>query len=269
MRQFASARGARVHGRRAPARACSSADSVACVGVGARRSPSVVASEMERCYSLVERCGRGIVWLGSSRAEPAPAGAPAAGHYERSFDLAQRAHALLGGTAWSGAGPGLMRAVSEGAVAAGRPAAGFKILFGEAQQAAGADGFQHPYLSRDMYEVVEFFSARKHGLVDAGVRHEASERTAFVCLPGGLGTLDEFFEVVCLSQLSRLEGKGSSLALPPCLLMNYDGCYDGVEQLVRDAERFGYLKVGEAAPHFEVCRSNDEAIALLADFYGL
>ena len=39
------------------------------------------------------------------------------------------------------------------------------------------------------------YSCRALGLCFAGVRMKAEDRTAYIFLPGGLGTLDEFFEV--------------------------------------------------------------------------
>jgi uncharacterized protein (TIGR00730 family) len=41
---------------------------------------------------------------------------------------------------------------------------------------------------------------------------------AFIALPGGLGTIEEFFEVLCWSQLG--------LHTKPCGLLNVDGYYD-------------------------------------------
>jgi hypothetical protein len=63
---------------------------------------------------------------------------------------------------------------------------------------------KNPYLPADNYHAASFFSARKHGLVDAGVRVKETDRTVFVALPGGVGTLDEFFEVLALIQLRRI-----------------------------------------------------------------
>ena len=41
---------------------------------------------------------------------------------------------------------------------------------------------------------------------------------AFIALPGGYGTLDEFFEIVTWAQLN--------IHSKPCLLINVDDCFD-------------------------------------------
>ena len=48
----------------------------------------------------------------------------------------------------------------------------------------------------------------------------ASLSNAFVALPGGYGTLDEFFEIVTWAQLGIHSG--------PCILINTDGDYDSL-----------------------------------------
>lgn len=110
-----------------------------------------------------------------------------------------------------------------------------------------------------------FFSARKHGLVDAVVRNTASERTAMVALPGGIGTLDEIFEILALIQLERI----GSLFPVPLLLMNYDSFYSKLLSFLDDCEDWGTLSKGEIAALWKVCNDNSEALEYLAEFYSL
>lgn len=110
-----------------------------------------------------------------------------------------------------------------------------------------------------------FFSARKHGLVDAAVRATSSDRTAVVGLPGGIGTLDEIFEILALIQLERI---GSSLPVP-FILMNYDSFYSKLLDFLDDGEGWGTVGKGEVAALWKVCNTNSEALAYLAEFYSL
>ena len=117
--------------------------------------------------------------------------------------------------------PYMMEAVTPVGIAAGKLLAGFMIQL----EAGGIrqETRRRPYLPDDVYYTASFFSARKHGLVDAGVRNAPTDRTAFFALPGGVGTLDEIFAVLALVQPRRI---GSAEPVP-FLVMNYDGCYDG------------------------------------------
>jgi uncharacterized protein (TIGR00730 family) len=62
----------------------------------------------------------------------------------------------------------------------------------------------------------------------------ASLADAFVALPGGYGTLDEFFEVVTWAQL-RIHRK-------PCVLINTAGYYDPLMRFLDHAIRQGFVK---------------------------
>ena len=110
-----------------------------------------------------------------------------------------------------------------------------------------------------------FFSARKHGLVDAAVRASKQDRTAVIVLPGGIGTLDEAFEILALIQLERI---GSALHVP-FLLMNYDSFYSKLLDFLDVCEDWGTVSKGEVSSLWKVCNSNSEALAYLEDFYDI
>lgn len=221
-----------------------------------RTSPLQVNKEIQRCYELINRLGRGVVYLGSARLggdHP---------HYKQSLELAREVANLLDCTSWSGVGPGLMDAVNQGALEAGKVVGGFKI----AKEAGEwtATNF-HPYLPSDTYLTCRFFSARKHGLVDAAVRASASDRTAVIALPGGIGTLDEIFEILTLIQLERI---GSVLPVP-FILMNYDSFYTKLLEFLDQCKDNGTVAEGEVQSLWKVCDNNLEALTYLAEFYDL
>jgi len=114
-------------------------------------------------------------------------------------------------------------------------------------------------------QTYRFFSARKHGFVDAAVRNNSSDRTAVIALPGGIGTLDEMFEILSLIQLQRI---GSQLTIP-VLLMNYDAYYSKLLDFLGDIEHWGNLAKGEVESLWKVFENNQEALAYLARFYDL
>ena len=56
----------------------------------------------------------------------------------------------------------------------------------------------------------------------------------FVVLPGGIGTYDEFFEVITLRQLG--------FHAKPCGLLDVNGFYEPLKQLLDKAEQEGFMK---------------------------
>ncbi|MFB3855468.1 MAG: TIGR00730 family Rossman fold protein [Vicinamibacterales bacterium] len=62
---------------------------------------------------------------------------------------------------------------------------------------------------------------------------------AFIALPGGYGTLDEFCEILSWSQLG--------LHQKPCGILNVDGYYDGLLGLFDHAVREGFLQAEHRA----------------------
>uniref|UniRef100_A0A1D1XKT9 Putative cytokinin riboside 5'-monophosphate phosphoribohydrolase LOGL5 n=1 Tax=Anthurium amnicola TaxID=1678845 RepID=A0A1D1XKT9_9ARAE len=221
-----------------------------------RTSPDEVKEEIKKCYKLIQRLGRGVIYLGSSRVK---ADHP---HYLQAMELGREIAKLLDCTTWSGVGPGLMDAATRGALSARKPVGGFKIAR-EADEWTSSNF--HSYLPSNAYLTCRFFSARKHGLVDAAVRNSPSDRTAVVAFPGGVGTLDEVFEILALIQLERI---GSELPIP-FLLMNYNSFYTKLLGFLDECEKWGTVAKGEIASLWKVCDGNFEALEYLADFYDL
>ena len=81
----------------------------------------------------------------------------------------------------------------------------------------------------------------------------------FVVLPGGLGTLDEFFEVVTMTQLD--------VHKKPVILINSDGFFEPLLALIKTTIDNGYAKP-EIAELYRVAANADEAIALAATLLG-
>lgn len=93
------------------------------------------------------------------------------------------------------------------------------------------------------YLVVESMHARKQLM--------AERSDAFCALPGGIGTLDETFEIITWRQL-KLHDK-------PIILVNIDGFWDPLLRLIEHQTAEGYLRGGKAGL-FEVVERVDQVL---------
>jgi uncharacterized protein (TIGR00730 family) len=158
---------------------------------------------------------RVAVFMGSSPGTPQ--------HREAAVALAEGLVARDVGIVYGGATVGLMGVLADAALAAG----------GEVVGVIPRDLFDREVPHRGVTRLVEVDSmhARKARMAELA--------DAFVALPGGVGTLEELFEVFTW-QLLGLHAK-------PVLLLDPDGFYDPlVEQLDRIVEQ-GYLSAGKRA----------------------
>ena len=142
--------------------------------------------------------------------------------------FAAAAHELGGALARAGIGivygggrVGLMGTVADAALAAGGEVIGVIPRFLEEREVA--------HREVDL-RIVDSMHERKTLMAELS--------TAFVALPGGFGTFEEFFEIVTWVQLGLIEA--------PCLLINVGGYFDPLA-LVDGARRNGFVTEGTRA----------------------
>ena len=81
---------------------------------------------------------------------------------------------------------------------------------------------------------------------------------AFVALPGGLGTFEEFFEIVCGKQLGYHN--------KPIVLLNVDGYYDPLLKMIAHGLELNFVRPRAAQLYF-VASSVEAAIDHLRDYH--
>jgi len=222
-----------------------------------RKSAAAMHREILKVYDLIEKEGRGVVYFGSARTKPGEK------YYDQLLDLGREVSALLGSTAWTGAGPGQMEASLVGAKQAGVNVAGIKIQLDNKESTFEQE--INPLLSEENCVKCEYFGPRKIGLVDAAMRKTEEDRTAIIVTPGGIGTLDEFFEFI---NIKSLEKDGSNIPVP-VIVMSYDGFYDDlyawlVQRCVAENTVSDFQ-----LDTFHFVRSNEEALEILAEEYKI
>ena len=139
-----------------------------------------IMAEFVDGFEDLSQLGPAISIFGSSRAKP----------NDENYKKAEKLARLLvkeGYAIITGAGPGIMEAANKGAYEAGGESIGLNIQLPFIQK-------PNPYIKTKL-EFRYFFCRRVMFVKYA---------RAFVMLPGGYGTLDEFFEIITLIQTQKI-----------------------------------------------------------------
>jgi len=165
----------------------------------------------------------------------ASADAPARPYFdaarELGAELAQRGHVLVFG----GGRGGLMGACAEGAAAQGGEIVGIAPRFFD------EPGILYDRCTRLIY--TETLRERKQRMEE--------ESDAFVVLPGGIGTWEEFFETLTLKQLGR--------HAKPMAVLNTLGYYERMLDMLRSAADGGFMSRA-CLRLFGLCATPSEAL---------
>jgi uncharacterized protein (TIGR00730 family) len=140
-----------------------------------------VMRDFLRGYRALHFVGPCVTVFGSARIQPDDS------HYELALKMGA-AIARLGFTVMTGGGPGIMEAANRGAKEVGGRSVGCNIQLPFEQSS-------NIYLDRCVR--LHYFFVRKALLIKYSY--------AFVVMPGGVGTLDEFFEALTLIQNGKIK----------------------------------------------------------------
>jgi uncharacterized protein (TIGR00730 family) len=166
------------------------------------------------------------------------------------WEQTRKVAASLADKGWmiiTGAGPGIMQAGMEGAGRENSIGVSIRLPF---EQGA------NPIIAGDeKYVSMKYFFTRKLMLV--------KESRAFVCLPGGFGTLDETFELLTLTQT----GKGM-----PVPIVFLDTAGDDYWERVHEFVEQELVSRGLVAPGdttlYRITNSSEEAVEEIERFYA-
>lgn len=199
-------------------------------------------AEMREAYEMFQPYlgERKVAIFGSARTRPD----------DPLYAQAREVARLLADEDWmviTGAGPGIMQAAMEGAGRDRSIGVSIRLPF---EQGA------NPVIAGDTkYVSMKYFFTRKLMLI--------KEAKAFVCLPGGFGTLDETFELLTLTQT----GKGVPV---PIVLLDTPGdpYWEAVAGFIDEQLVSRQLVRPDDAHLYFLTESAEEAVAEIRRFYA-
>ena len=142
-----------------------------------------IMGELVEGYEKLSQLGPCVSIFGSARTKPDNK------FYKETVEISESI-VKLGLGVITGGGPGIMEAANKGAQKAGGVSVGLNIDLPHEQM-------PNPFIDSDKVIDFDYFFVRKVMFVRYA--------QAFVVMPGGFGTLDEFFEAITLIQTHKIE----------------------------------------------------------------
>ena len=153
-------------------------------------------------------------------------------------EIARRGHRII----YGGGGSGVMGACSRGAARAGGEVIGVVPYF--------MDEFER--INQNCTQIIrtDTMSERKDVM--------ESHADAFIIAPGGIGTFDEFFQILTLVELGQKSA--------PIAICNINGYYDDLLTFMDACTRKGFIRE-RAMTLFRVCGSARETVDAVEEMY--
>ncbi|MCA8970375.1 MAG: TIGR00730 family Rossman fold protein [Planctomycetes bacterium] len=196
-----------------------------------------IMGEFVEGFETLRKVGKSVSIFGSARMQPS----------HRYYKLGEEVARLFAQAGWAtitGGGPGLMEAANKGAQAGNGLSIGLNIKLPFEQE---------PNPHQDIELIFDYFFARKVMFVKYA--------QAYVVLPGGFGTMDEFFEAMTLVQTAKVRGF-------PIVLMGKDYYGGLVRWIKKQMVEFETISPGDPSL-FHLTDDPEEALAVVEHFHRL
>lgn len=198
-----------------------------------------IMSEFVYGYERMSEIGPSVSIFGSARMKPDNP------YYELTVRVANKI-VEQGYGVISGGGPGIMEAANKGAYEGGGTSVGLNIELPFEQH-------DNPYIDKDKNLEFDYFFVRKVMFVKYS--------QGFVVMPGGFGTMDEFFEALTLIQTFKIDKF-------PIILVGKDywsGLIDWIKNVM--CEKFETVNKSDLEL-ISLVDHEDEVVDILDNFYN-
>jgi hypothetical protein len=197
-----------------------------------------IMAEFVQGFETLAKVGPCISIFGSARTKPGQK------YYELAVEIAQKL-AEAGFGIITGGGPGIMEAANKGASMASGRSVGLNI-------ALPFEQFSNQYISKDTSINFDYFFVRKVMFTKYS--------QGFVMMPGGWGTMDEFFEVATLIQTRKFTQTPMI-----CVGSTYwNGLFNWMREAMLEAEH--NISPGDLEM-IKIFDTAEEVVAYISDFY--